>query len=63
MTERRRCPYCGSSETFRSHRRLLERLLLGFRPFRCRACHSRFYAPPMADTAQPERQAGSDEQA
>ncbi len=54
-TERRRCPYCGSMETFRSHRRLLERLLLGFRPFRCRACHSRFYAHQPVETERHEQ--------
>jgi transposase-like protein len=58
MTDRPRCPYCGSVETFRSHRRLLERLLLGFRPFRCRSCHSRFYAHQPAQT---ESQAQSEE--
>ena len=52
MSERAKCPYCGSSESFRSHRRLLERLLLGFKPFRCRACHSRFYAHQPAETAR-----------
>jgi hypothetical protein len=42
-------------ETFRSHRRLLERLLLGFRPFRCRACHSRFYAHQPVETERHEQ--------
>jgi len=44
MTEKRMCPNCGSVDTYRSHRRPLEYLLLMFKPFRCRICRHRFYA-------------------
>ena len=41
------CPYCGSAEVFRSHRRgAVEKFLLrpiGVRPFRCVNCDARFY--------------------
>jgi len=36
------CSRCGSTNTERSRRKRLERLLLGFRPFRCNECHCRF---------------------
>jgi DNA-directed RNA polymerase subunit RPC12/RpoP len=43
----RLCPYCGSSEVFRSHRRgTVERYLLraiAVRPYRCVNCDARFY--------------------
>jgi hypothetical protein len=39
------CPRCASSAVQRSHRRGIERLLslLAVYPFRCQACHSRFW--------------------
>jgi rubredoxin len=58
MPEKRMCPQCGSFDTFRSHRRLIEYLLVVFKPFRCRSCRHRFYA---YQTAEPSRQTGSDE--
>ena len=44
---KRACPYCSSSEVFRSHSRgPMERYLLhavGLRAFRCVNCDARFY--------------------
>ena len=39
------CPRCGSHDTTRSHRNVLERLLglLWRLPYRCRACRERFW--------------------
>ena len=39
------CPSCQCPEVDRLHRRGVDWLLsaLGFRPARCRACHTRFY--------------------
>ena len=46
MTNVRKCPRCGSSDTARSHRKHVERLLLGVRPYRCNACQRRFFTFP-----------------
>jgi hypothetical protein len=47
LDPKRPCPYCDSSEIFRSHRRgVLEKYLLRaiqVRPFRCVDCDARFY--------------------
>ena len=42
MARPQSCPRCGSIETFRSHRRPLEYLMLGCRTFCCVDCQSRF---------------------
>ena len=42
MAALRKCPQCGSEEAVRSHRRFVERLLLGIRPYRCSGCNYRF---------------------
>jgi len=42
MNLTKKCTRCGSANTMRSHRKRLERLLLGFRPFRCNECRHRF---------------------
>jgi hypothetical protein len=48
MTEKRKCPNCGSVENSRSHRSgPLEKYVLGpigVRPYRCVHCDVRFYA-------------------
>ena len=66
---RRTCPYCGSSEVSRSHRRgVAERYLLraiGVRPFRCVNCDARFYrlkhsdGPASSDLTAAERTSSS----
>jgi transposase-like protein len=43
MASPHNCPRCGSFETFRSHRKPVEYLLLGFRAFSCIDCKSRFH--------------------
>ena len=52
------CPYCGSAEVFRSHRRgAMEKFLLrpiGVRPFRCVNCDARFYR--LSRSERPESQ-------
>ena len=59
MSEKPVCPYCGSLTTFRSHRKLWERFIPVLRPFRCRACHSRFFAhEPSADEKDSARRVG-----
>jgi predicted RNA-binding Zn-ribbon protein involved in translation (DUF1610 family) len=52
------CPNCGSVDTYRSHRRPLEYLLLMFKPFRCRICRHRFYA---YQAPEPAHETSSDE--
>jgi DNA-directed RNA polymerase subunit RPC12/RpoP len=53
---KRPCPYCGSSELFRSHRRgVIERYLfpvVGVRPVRCGNCDARFYRLKHSDGSQ-----------
>lgn len=49
MSTPKLCPHCGSNDIQRSHRRLLERVLLIVRPYRCGDCQRRFY------TLQPMR--------
>jgi hypothetical protein len=58
MTEKRMCPQCGSLDTFRSHRRMMEYLLLMFKPFRCRSCRHRFFA---YQAPERERETSSEE--
>jgi len=43
MTIVRKCPRCGSCATSRSHRKHVERLFVGFKPYRCNACQRRFF--------------------
>jgi hypothetical protein len=40
------CAKCGQNQAHRSHRSWSDRLfsLIGFKPYRCRDCHHRFYA-------------------
>jgi len=49
MTLLRKCPRCGSNQTIRSHRRLLERLLFALKPYRCADCHHRFFSTVSSD--------------
>jgi ribosomal protein S27AE len=51
----RECPRCGQSYLFRSHRRLMEKMLLtllGWRPYRCGTCDFRFYLEAKPDPAE-----------
>jgi hypothetical protein len=43
MPRQRKCPHCESLDIIRSHRSLLERILLFLRPYRCNDCYHRFY--------------------
>jgi hypothetical protein len=56
FSRNKNCPHCGFDSVVRSHRRLLEKLLLrAFKltPFRCHGCNSRFYVPArVIDTIQ-----------
>jgi transcriptional regulator NrdR family protein len=42
VDHRQHCPKCGSPETYRSHRKPVEYLLLGCRSFCCVDCKKRF---------------------
>jgi hypothetical protein len=59
MTEKRMCPNCGSVDTYRSHRRPLEYLLLMFKPFRCRILSAPVLSPTRL--AEPAHETSSDE--
>ena len=43
MTILRKCPRCGSGDVSRSHRKRLEHLLVGIKPYRCNSCQRRFF--------------------
>jgi DNA-directed RNA polymerase subunit RPC12/RpoP len=43
MLRETKCPRCGSDGTVRSHRTVLERLFVGFKPVRCLGCQHRFF--------------------
>ena len=42
MSRTTKCPRCGYVGTVRSHRRVLERFLVVFKPMRCLDCQHRF---------------------
>lgn len=37
-----KCPYCGSSDVARAHRRFYEKFFIGWKAFRCHTCLRRF---------------------
>ena len=58
MNQSRKCPRCGSVQSRRSRRNLLEHLLLILRPYRCANCRHRYCTLgfPRRDEALPPRQ-------
>jgi hypothetical protein len=42
MARPQSCPRCSSIEIYRSHRGIVEHLLIGCRAFRCASCKGRF---------------------
>jgi DNA-directed RNA polymerase subunit RPC12/RpoP len=56
-SDRRRCPYCHSTELRRSRARGFERLLrfAHLRPYRCDACDRRFYGRAVESASANEK--------